>query len=220
MKRCLILVEGQTEERFVKDVLCPTFHARGLFLFPTILTTRLVKDGPDFKGGVTRYPKLRSDLTRLLADKTAVVTTMIDYYGLPKDTPGLADRPATSGRDRAIHVQTAIHQDLGQPKNLLPFLTLHEFEALLFVNPAITAAVIPDSDRAAALCAAMNGLEPEEINETPASSPSKRLEKVFPSYKKTLHGPTAAKRIGLAAIRARCPHFDQWLTALESFCPG
>ena len=31
MKRCLILVEGQTEERFVKDLLAPTFRAaRGL----------------------------------------------------------------------------------------------------------------------------------------------------------------------------------------------
>jgi len=31
-KRVLILVEGQTEERFTKDVLGPAFLEKGLFL--------------------------------------------------------------------------------------------------------------------------------------------------------------------------------------------
>ena len=52
-KRVLILVEGQTEERFVKDVLGPAFWDKELFFHPTILVTKRVKDGPNFKGGVT-----------------------------------------------------------------------------------------------------------------------------------------------------------------------
>lgn len=36
-KRVLILVEGQTEERFVKDVLGPAFWPMNLFLSPQFL---------------------------------------------------------------------------------------------------------------------------------------------------------------------------------------
>jgi hypothetical protein len=217
MKRCLMLVEGQTEERFVKDVLCPVFEPRGVFLFPTILTTKVVKSGPNFKGGVTNYAKLRADLSKLLSDTGAVVTTMIDYYGLPEDTPGMRDRPVASARHRVIHVETAIYNDVGAPRHFMPFLALHEFEALLFADHEITATVIPAREKADELLAAAGGLAPEDINENRETAPSKRLKQVFPSFKKTLHGPTAAKRIGLEAIRARCPHFDSWITRLEQF---
>jgi Domain of unknown function (DUF4276) len=212
-----MLVEGQTEERFVKDVLCPVFEPRGVFLFPTILTTKVVKSGPDFKGGVTNYAKLRADLSKLLSDTGAVVTTMIDYYGLPEDTPGMANRPPAPAIHRVRHVELAIYHDFGSPRHFMPFLALHEFEALLFADHEITAAVIPAREKADELLAAAGGLAPEDINENRETAPSKRLKQVFPSFKKTLHGPTAAKRIGLEAIRARCPHFDSWITRLEQF---
>lgn len=217
MKRCLMLVEGQTEERFVKDVLCPVFEPRGVFLFPTILTTKVVKSGPNFKGGVTNYAKLRADLSKLLSDTSAVVTTMIDYYGLPDDTPGMATRPLAPAIHRVRHVEQSIFLDVGSPRHFMPFLALHEFEALLFADHEITAAVIPAREKALELLAMAGGLAPEDINENRETAPSKRLQKVFPSFKKTLHGPTAAKRIGLEAIRARCPHFDSWITRLEQF---
>ena len=99
----------------------------------------------------------------------------------------------------------------------MPFLALHEFEAFLFTDPAITAAVIPAPEKTPELIAISEGFAPEDINERVDTAPSKRLEQVFPTFKKTLHGPTAAKRIGLEAIRARCPHFNSWLTRLEQF---
>ena len=89
-KRVLILVEGQTEERFVKDVLGPFFYGRQLFFFPTILVTKRVKDGPNFKGGVTNFARFRNDAQRLLNSAGgALVTTMLDYYRLPLDFPGM-----------------------------------------------------------------------------------------------------------------------------------
>lgn len=212
-----MLVEGQTEERFVKDVLCPLFEPLGVFLTPTILTTKVVKSGSNFKGGVTHYAKLRADLSKLLSDTGAVVTTMIDYYGLPEDTPGMRDRPAASARLRVLHVEAAIYHDVGSPRHFIPFLALHEFEALLFADHEITAATIPAREKAAELLAIAGGLDPEDINENRETTPSKRLKKVFPSFKKTLHGPTAAKRIGLKVMRARCPHFNSWLIRLEQF---
>ena len=69
--------EGQTEERFVKDVLGPAFWEKGLFFTATILATKRVKDGPNFKGGVTNLARFRND-TRRLFDSAggALVTTM------------------------------------------------------------------------------------------------------------------------------------------------
>jgi hypothetical protein len=58
---------------------------------------------------------------------------------------------------------------------------------------------------------------PEDINERPESAPSKQIEALFPAYKKTLHGPMAAARIGLDRIRAECPHFSSWIDHLEAF---
>ncbi len=58
---------------------------------------------------------------------------------------------------------------------------------------------------------------PEEIDDRPQFAPSKRIERLFPGYRKTLHGPMAAKRIGLDPIRAECPHFSGWLAKLEEF---
>ena len=160
---------------------------------------------------------MKGDLLKRLQDSDALVTTLIDYYGLPIDTPGMSTRPVGTPRERIQHVEGALKEDLGYRENFLPFLLLHEFEALLFADHEITAAVIPAREKAPELFNISEGKEPEEINEMPEKAPSKRLLQVFPSFRKTLHGPTAAKRIGLSKIREKCPHFDGWLSELENF---
>ncbi|HTR88272.1 MAG TPA: DUF4276 family protein, partial [Reyranella sp.] len=109
MKRVLVLVEGATEERFVKDVLGPYFWAKKIFLVPTILVTKKVLAGRNFKGGVSKFSKYEGDVSRLLQNPGgALITTLIDYYGLPNDFPGMATRPVNaSPRQRVQHVQSA-----------------------------------------------------------------------------------------------------------------
>ncbi len=130
-KRALVLVEGQTEERFVKDVLAPAFFAKELFFSATILVTKRVKDGANFKGGVTSYAKFRKDALRLLGGAgDAVVTTMLDYYGLPADCPGMATRPTgATPEQRLEHGESASSESFGSPLKFVSFLALHEFEA-------------------------------------------------------------------------------------------
>ena len=53
-----------------------------------------------------------------------------------------------------------------------------------------------------------------------AGVPSKRLCREFPAYQKTLHGPRAVSAVGLAGVRAVCPHFHRWLTRLEVIARG
>lgn len=219
-KRVLILVEGQTEERFVKDVIGPAFFDRELFFHPTILVAKRVKDGSNFKGGVTNFAKFKNDAQRLLNSAGgAIVTTMLDYYGLPLDFPGMNSRPM-HGRpiQRVTHVQNAIAEHFNSPTNFLPFLVLHEFEALLFSSPTELPRALPEFRKSAEFAAIRDKVaSPEEINERPESRPSKRITDLFPAYRKTLHGPTTAARIGLEQIRKECPHFKSWLKKLETF---
>ncbi|MBK1833910.1 DUF4276 family protein [Roseibacillus ishigakijimensis] len=217
MKRCLIITEGQTEERFIKDLLAPYFLTLELAVTPTILNTKVVKSGQNFKGGVTSYPRLRRDISKCLGDSSALLTTFIDYYGLPDDVPGMENRPQGSALDRVRHVEAAIRQDFGNPANFKPFLMLHEFEAFLFCDCQITATAALQGGQARELERAAGERSPEEINERPESAPSKRILQIFPAFRKTLHGPTAAKRIGLETLRRKCPHFDSWLSDLENF---
>ena len=49
-----------------------------------------------------------------------------------------------------------------------------------------------------------------------STCPSARLKALFPDYKKRVDGPTIASAIGLETIRRNCPHFDRWLTFLET----
>jgi len=219
-KRVLILVEGQTEERFTKDVLGPAFWEKELFFEPTILVTKRVKDGPNFKGGVTNFAKFRNDAQRLLNSAGgALVTTMLDYYRLPSDFPGMQSRPPNgTPLQRVIHVESAMAQHFGAPPYFLPFLALHEFEAWLFSSPSELPRVMTDPRKQPQFEAIRAGVAtPEEINERPQFAPSKQIETIFPAYKKTLHGPTTAGRIGLDRIRAECPHLNDWLTKLEEF---
>jgi len=136
VKRVFILVEGQTEERFVKDVLAPEFYPLEMFFDVRLLITKLVKHGTSFKGGITTYGKFKNDVRRLLAEsKGTLATTLVDYYGLPLDFPGMDTRPNAPPIERVAHVERNIRADLGDPANFLPFLALHEYEAWLFSSP-------------------------------------------------------------------------------------
>jgi hypothetical protein len=122
MIRVLILVEGQTEEAFVKNVLSP--HLTGFDVFPivTIVTTRRRPDRKDFKGGIGSYQKIKNDLRPLLNDRSAaLITTIFDYYGLPDDFPGMSDIPNTPSRDRIKHLEMFFANDIGH-KKFLPYL--------------------------------------------------------------------------------------------------
>jgi hypothetical protein len=219
-KRALILVEGQTEERFVKQVLGPHLAQSELYIIPTLLTTKVVKAGPNFKGGVTRFEKFEADLRRLLggAGQGVLVTMMLDYYRLPGDFPGMSTRLATADPfTRVNHVEAALSQYFNDGR-FLSFLSLHEFEAWIFSCPNTLPNVMTQPELQPQFASVCNTVQtPEQINERPGHNPAARIESIFPAYRKALHGPTATERIGLQRIRERCPHFNAWLAKLEAF---
>ncbi|HUQ56784.1 DUF4276 family protein [Lentzea sp.] len=56
---------------------------------------------------------------------------------------------------------------------------------------------------------------PELVNDGPTTAPSKRILRYCPGYMKTSDGPIAIEDLGVTALRARCPHLDDWLRSLE-----
>lgn len=214
MSKVLILVEGQTEETFIDGVLAPYFSQKGIYLTPILAATKRVKKGPDFKGGIVSYAKVSRDLRRLLGDTSAdMVTTMLDYYNLPDDFPQYDKRPTGSCYQRVTHLEQALKQDIAHRK-FLPYLALHEFEAMMFVSPEEITNAFPDTEHAQILRKIKDGFNsPEEIDEE--SPPSKRLIKLFPGYQKPLHGYFVTDEIGITAIRQECSHFDAWLSNIE-----
>ena len=219
MKRAHVLVEGQTEETFVQGVLRPHLLQQEIELTPVLVATKRLKSGGKFKGGITDYGKVRNDLLRLLGDTSAdLVTTMMDFYGLPADFPGMRTLPRrAASSERADHLEAALRADLGHGR-FFPYLSLHEFEALLFTAPAEVDVTFPGCRKALEeICSRV--ASPEEINDGKETHPAARLARLIPTYRKPLHGPTISGRIGLPSLRARCPHFNDWVTRLERLKP-
>lgn len=222
MIRVYALVEGETERTFIEEVLIPHLQDLGVYLTPVLVMTKRASDGRKFKGGVSRYAAVRKDLRNLLADRSVVaVTTMIDYYGVPEDFPGRASLPrAGSCYNRVAHLEASFRADLDDPR-FRPYLSLHEFEALLLTAPETIATVLPEEAFAHRLVEEAAGFRsPEEIDDGPETHPAARIARLAPRYRKTLHGPLAIERIGLSAIRRSCPHFNEWVTWLEGLRPA
>ena len=216
MQKVLVLVEGQTEEKFVKEILNPHFNNHGKYLIPTIINTRIVKSGSNFKGGIVAYKQVKKDLVRLLGDTSACcVTTMFDLYGLPNEFPGRDDAPSKP-YEKVEHIEADFAQDVDH-KRFLSNLILHEFEGLLFTMPAEIARALNELGKEPELTNIRTFFQnPEEINDDPKTAPSKRLKVLFPFYNKPFYGMIISKRIGLDAIRKECPHFHQWISRLEN----
>ena len=215
MSRLYVLVEGQTEEAFVRELLVPHYARTERFLTPIIVST-----SPGYKGGVVSYAKVRPQIVRLCKqDQDAYVTTLFDLYALPTDFPG-KEAPAyaanATGHQKAAFLEAELIQDISQ-RNFLANLMVYEYEALLYAQPSMFAQWTDDTDVVTALTAAVaRAGSPEAVNDSPQTAPSKRILAVMPGYQKTFHGPLIACDIGLDAIRQACPHFHAWLLAVEA----
>jgi len=220
LRRVLIYVEGRTEERFVRQLLSPYLVVGGVFPIATVAVTKRISAGPDFKGGITSYRQVRQDILDLLGDPSvAMVTTMIDYYGLPSSFPGMDSLPEGTCYERVAHLEEEFKKDVAHPR-FRPYLQLHEFEAMVFADPAEAARAFPGAEKEAELVSIRSQFDsPEEIDDGQTTAPSKRLQALFPEYQKAFHGPLITSRTGLAKIRSECEHFSQWLTLLERASP-
>lgn len=217
--RLHIIVEGQTEETFIREIIRPYLFRLGITTHWHVIINSAHKNRV-YRGGVSSgtYGRLRADVFRLL-DTDLTVTTMFDFYGLPGNFPGACEsRAAIDPYEKVQIIEDAMRADIGSDR-FMPFITLHEFESLLFSDIRKIDEVMRAHGRTRIdeLYAIRNEyLNPEEINTDPLLSPSHRLKQIYPSYQKISDGILIAHRISLSKIRRSCRHFDAWMTTLES----
>lgn len=220
MKFVHVLVEGQTENEFVNDILNEYLQAKNVTLTSIIAKTkRPIGGNPAYRGGIVSYGKIEFDIRRFLNDTSvSLVTTMIDFYRLPTDFPGYKDKEASTGTiaNRVKYLEDKFAENIDHQK-FFPYFSVHEFEALLFTEPARIVSEVAGEDDA--LIQNLKSVRdsyptPEDINlENP---PSKRILSVMGSYDKVAHGYGIAIDIGVDAIRKECLHFNHWLTKIEN----
>jgi len=181
---------------------------------------------------VSKWEKLRNVISRTIRERHTSIpcTIMFDYYGMPHDWPGRVEAASLPSDIRADHIESKLAEDLStlaesnlQPELFIPYVQMHEYEALLFSDTdRLVAAVYPSAaDMGAKLCKDLNSVvasfdHPEQINDNYETSPARRLQSTIPRYKKTVDGVAAAKRIGIDRMREKCPHFNQWIMKLEA----
>ena len=216
-----IHVEGFTEASFASRILRPHFEEYDCSI-AVIINKTSNSHGIAHRGGLSHYEQFRVNPRRLLKNKNAVVTTMIDYYGLPTDFPGMTDcGKFSTAPDRVSYLERMLDEDISgdwlSEENFIPYIQLHEFEALLFSDISVVDRVLSvgRESKYAELEEIRRMYAPEEINTSPETAPSKRLKKLYPHYSKTVEGMAIAERIGLAKMRKCCPHFNAWITELE-----
>lgn len=217
--RLYVTVEGQAEKEFADKALKPHLAGFAIDVRPRVVVTNR-KLGK--RGGILDFDKIRGDLGRLMkqdAHSEARFTTMVDLYALPSEFPGWSEaRKKTLPLERVKVLEQALALEFGESR-FLPFIQLHEFEALLYCDLDELQRRIADSAPGIkALRAEVGDTAPEDINEGAATAPSKRIIRHVPIYErnKVRVGAPAAVAIGLNALRARCPHFGEWLAQLEA----
>jgi len=184
-----IICEGLTEVDFIKKTVNP---------YLKVFQIKLV---PRYMGGSVSVDTVLKDVKKT---RTRIVTTFVDYYGF-KGNAG------KSIEDLEKALQAGCSKEY-----LIPYLQKHETEALWFSDISIIASVMNAS---ASQRQELEKIEkafetPEDINNSPETAPSKRLEALFRGYDKINDGLTIAKEVGIEKMRDKCPRFDAWLNKL------
>ena len=213
MKRIEIIVEGQTEQEFISAVLAPYLYDHGI----TAVIPICIRTSSTGRGGFPNYEYLKNDAIRALSsrDPDLVVSMFVDYFRIPqKHMPGYNVWANEPNHFRQVEMMEAgISADIAD-RRFVPYIQMHEFEALLFSSDAGVKKYWPSEkcQKVDEIIAAFDN--PECINTSPEGAPSKRLLGISPDYQKILDGNIFALEIGIDKILAQCPRFAAWVQEL------
>ena len=217
-----ILCEGQTEEKFAKEILKPFLKGYGL-----IIKTRLLMTSKKLgaSGGMLSFTQAKHDLLRWINENAYqkserhIYTTMFDFYALPTDFPGYSEiNKFNSPYDKVKKIEDCLSESISY-KDFIPYIQLHEFEALLFCGIKELAGLYPNNEKTIlqlnSVLAQYDG-NPELIDNSPQTAPSKRIINAVETNKKHKYNkPQTAveviQKIGLEKVYSEGQHFKEWI---------
>lgn len=210
MNRIVFIVEGDTEILLVDKVIMPHIYDlvyQIAYNCQTITTNRKQHK----KGGVGSYGKFKNEIQNTLSQGDVLVTTLIDFFKLPTDFPQFTDDSS-----RIQQIETAIHQDFDSNPNLLPYIQRHEVEALMYSSMEGFELVMDEDEQLKKVQQIIDQYpNPEDINNSPATAPSKRLQKIY-DYDKTGDGEMIFEMVGIEAMLEKCPRFANWINSIKN----
>ncbi len=222
------IVEGRTEEEFIKEILKPFLETKQIFVqgIEQVITGK-THTGKYCKGGGNNYEYYKNHLLKRMKQfkkrDDLYFTTMIDLYALPKTFPSYETYIDEKDKYKKVDaLEKAFKNDIKQ-NNFIPYIQLHEFETLLFSDLNKFKEYYIDEDnidrKVLALKSDVKEYDNIElINESESTAPSKRIEKVFSQYcrEKATVGLYVALEIGLDKMRKECKHFNEWIKKIEN----
>lgn len=220
-----ILCEGPTEQGFVNEVLRPYLIENGVTSVKGVIVSTNKK--LNAQGGMSSYTHVRTDMNLMRQSNSDSIfeshffTTMFDLYALPNDFPGYDETKVIVEPYARVN---ALEQSLSNAVNdrrFIPYIQLHEFEALLFCGIEYIAKMYPKcKSRCEQLTKDLQKVgNPELIDNGPTTAPSKRIIKAIEGnnkykYNKPATGKSVTKEIGIDKLRTKCPHFNEWIEQL------
>jgi hypothetical protein len=214
-KRLIVIVEGYSEIEFVNQILKPYFYTKQIF----DISVFQIKSS---KGGLSKYNHLKTDILNCIYQPNTIITTLIDFYGLPIDFPQFPESQKISNNEQKVDfLEQAVKQELETSQNqkfenFIPYIQLHEFEALIFSDEESIYSNIEECKiNKPEIKKIFNEFKnPEEINNDPNTAPSKRLLKNIKGYDKVQDGVLILQGVGLDKILEKCPRFASWLNKI------
>lgn len=193
MIRLALSVEGATELEFCKKILKPLLWTNNIEMTPISMN-----------GGIS-LRTVNSEIKKIITN-FQYVSTMYDFYGFKGNYSSLID------------LESDLKDKIDSPK-FIPYIQQYEFETLLFSKPSYYKGLLgyQAENEMNKIIKNFYG-KIEGINDSPQTSPSKRIEQIFTNskeqYNKVFYGYSIAEDIGLDVIRNECPRFDKWINKL------
>lgn len=223
-----VVCEGQTEQGFVEEVLKPYLIANGVTSVKSILITTNKKK--ETAGGMFSFSQVHDNLNiikKIYVDNECerhIFTTMFDYYQLPSSFPGYINSSNISDKYQRIEFLEKSFAQYENENRFIPYIQLHEFEALVFCGLDYLSREYPKCKRnIKALKDELDKIgNPELINNHPNTAPSKRIinalkgnkkEPIY-HYNKPMNGKNITKNVGIDKLRSECKHFNEWIEKL------
>lgn len=227
MRKLCILVEGQTEVAFCKRVLSSYFGKRYMVI-PITITTGKDKRGNIKKGGMVSWGKTCAELRRMAGtykESDTVFSTMLDLYAISSDVPGYdAAQMKQDPYAKVDVIENTMKEKCAamQGRIFVPYIQLHEFEALVLSDMDALYRRFPDNDLSALKAEVERIGNPELVDSGVETAPSKRLLQNIPSYDKRTDGISLIERSSIDYsstsvidyLSTKCKHFGEWMKRL------
>ena len=219
-----MLAEGKSECIFIRRILGRYFlHQTSARI---ILHAIQNQTSSGYFGGVVNYPKLVQNINRQLEyHPFSYVTTFVDFYGLATiEFPFYAQvlEHSSDPYRQVAKLESILSHTVGEHKRFIPYLQLHEFEALYFADYERFLKIDPSwskRQKQKIIEIVDEHPNPELINNSYDTAPSKRLRNIL-HYHKVEHtdlyqnSVRGRARFVVDHMRYKCPHFNEWIKKL------